>query len=282
MGPWRPFTDVKGVTAQPVTDFFQNNLLTRIVSAVVMIPPVLAAVYAGYPYFHVLVAAVAVAMAWEWRRIVAGGAFGVPGLLLAMGALASVVTATLGLYAEALALVALSGGLAAVVGGQRAWMALGAFYVGIPSIALVWVRGDAESGLLAVVWLLILVWAADSGAYAAGRLIGGPKMAPSISPNKTWAGLAGCGVGAAVAGTAVIHLAGGTGDGKAFLISGLIGLISQGGDLLESALKRRFGVKDSSNLIPGHGGVLDRVDALLAAVTAAAALSLLGVEGLIP
>ncbi len=80
------------------------------------------------------------------------------------------------------------------------WMAVGALYIGVPSLALIWIRSDWDNGLLAVIWLLVLVWAADSGAYAAGRLLGGPKMAPKTSPNKTWAGLAGCVVSAAIAG----------------------------------------------------------------------------------
>ncbi len=274
MGLSKPFTGVKGVTAQPVTEPRINNFVTRILSAMVMIPLVLAAVYLGFPYFHILIAAAVVAMAWEWRSIVGKEDFGSQGMVMTSGLLFAVLAASMDFYLYAVGLIGITALIMAGISRQSMWMAAGALYIGIPSLALIWIRSDGDNGLLAVIWLLILVWAADSGAYAAGRLIGGPKLAPSISPNKTWAGFVGCGVSAALAGALVAHFAGIDGIMTAFFISGVIGLISQGGDLLESGFKRHFGVKDSSNLIPGHGGVLDRVDALLAAVFAAGAVSL--------
>jgi phosphatidate cytidylyltransferase len=261
-----------------------------------MIPLVLGATYLGFPYFNIFIALAVVLMAWEWRRMISSGHFGYQGVILAVGLLGSVLIASYNAYLNAVFLtVGVGVVFIAVTAARRLfsglplhsdemnqavhpqnslWMAFGALYIGIPSLAFIWIRNDWENGLVAVVWLLVLVWAADSGAYAAGRLIGGPKMAPKISPNKTWAGLAGCVVSAAVAGGIVAHLAGFEGLIKFIAVSAFVGLISQGGDLVESAFKRHFKVKDSSNLIPGHGGVLDRVDALLAAVVAAALINL--------
>jgi phosphatidate cytidylyltransferase len=141
-------------------------------------------------------------------------------------------------------------------------------------ISLIWIRNDWNNGLLAVIWILVLVWASDSGAYAAGRLIGGPKMAPTISPNKTWAGLVGCVISAGIVGAVVAQSTYPDALYWLIAISALIGLVAQMGDLLVSAIKRHFGVKDTSALIPGHGGVLDRVDALLSAIFAAVLISL--------
>ena len=122
--------------------------------------------------------------------------------------------------------------------------------------------------MLAVLWLLLSVWSCDIGAFISGRSIGGPKLAPRISPNKTWAGLLG-GILAAVVASVLLALISGSGSIVLFAIHGaLLALISQCGDLAESSLKRRFDVKDSGNLIPGHGGILDRVDGVLFAAPA--------------
>ncbi len=207
-----------------------SQVTVRIAAAMVMIPPVLACVHFGYPVFNIFVAVLVALMAWEWWRLVGTGK-------------------------EA---------------GRPLWMVFGVFYIGLPALALLWVRGDGDEGRNTIYWLFALVWAADTGAYVAGKLIGGPKLAPSISPNKTWAGLAGCVTSAALVGVAVAYLSK-SGDYVILaVLSAAIGLVSQGGDLVESAIKRHFGVKDSSHLIPGHGGVLDRVDALLAAILVAA------------
>jgi phosphatidate cytidylyltransferase len=160
--------------------------------------------------------------------------------------------------------------------GLIGWRLVGALYIGIPCWALLSLRADPVAGRDTLFWLLAVVWAADTGAYTFGRLIGGPKLAPVISPNKTWAGLAGgigmaaiVGVGAALLldQAAVLTLAG---------LSALIGAVSQGGDLVESWVKRHFGVKDTGSIIPGHGGLLDRVDGLLTAAVGVAILSAVG------
>ena len=155
------------------------------------------------------------------------------------------------------------------------WAAFGPVYVGLSCLAILWLRDDSEPGLHGVLWLLGVVWAADSGAYAAGRLIGGPKLLPVVSPNKTWAGLGGAvGAGAGIGFALAIWLEARS-PALGALAGVLVGIVEQLGDLLESAVKRRFAVKDTSALIPGHGGLLDRVDGLMLAslLLAAAALA---------
>jgi phosphatidate cytidylyltransferase len=152
-------------------------------------------------------------------------------------------------------------------------LASGVCYLGPATLALIWMRGDNDIGRANVLFVLLVVWASDIGAYLAGRAIGGKLLAPLVSPGKTWSGAVGglcsamlVGAGAALlGGGAVLH---------GMLVAALLGIASQLGDLLESALKRHFGVKDSGRLIPGHGGLLDRLDGLLMAAPVAAALIL--------
>ncbi len=150
-------------------------------------------------------------------------------------------------------------------------LAAGAFYVGLPVTALVLLRAQ-EQGLLLTLWAMALVWACDTGAYFAGRAIGGPKLAPAISPNKTWAGFLG-GVAAATAFAFVLVAVFALPIGLAFATP-LLAALSQGGDLFESNLKRRAGVKDSGTLLPGHGGLMDRLDGLVVVAPVAALLVL--------
>jgi phosphatidate cytidylyltransferase len=163
---------------------------------------------------------------------------------------------------------------------QRNWSALGFIYAAVAEIASVLLRLDPVKGFAALVFVLVIVWVTDSGGYFAGRGIGGPKLWPRVSPKKTWAGAAGGFVASlAVAGAfAALDL------GKAgplLMISGVLSVVSQLGDLFESAVKRRFGVKDSSQIIPGHGGLLDRLDGFVAAVAMAALFGFLrgGADG---
>jgi phosphatidate cytidylyltransferase len=150
----------------------------------------------------------------------------------------------------------------------RGWLAAGPLYLGLPCALLIWLRADAIDGRETVLWLFIVVWASDIGAYLAGRTFGGPRLAPRISPGKTWSGAIGGLVIAGVVGCLVALAFGHEHPARALAIATLFSLIAQLGDLAESWLKRRFGVKDSGNLIPGHGGLLDRVDALLLAALA--------------
>ncbi len=154
--------------------------------------------------------------------------------------------------------------------GRVAWLVAGLIYIAVPCWALLYLRADPAHGRDTLLWLFAVVWAADTGAYAFGRLIGGARLAPVISPNKTWSGLIG-GIGMAGAAGGVTALILGT-PGLFNLAgwSAAIGAVSQAGDLVESCVKRHFGVKDTGAILPGHGGLFDRVDGLLAAAVAVA------------
>jgi phosphatidate cytidylyltransferase len=184
--------------------------------------------------------------------------------------------AALGRPREAVACVALGIVLAAVLARMRAaaslWASIGVALVGLPAVALVWLRSVPELGLDLLLWLLIVVWTTDTAAYVVGRRVGGPRLAPSISPGKTWSGLGGGVIGASLAS---VITAWALGYERLIQFAGLgavFAVLAQLGDLAESALKRRAGVKDSGSLIPGHGGVLDRVDGLLLTAPALALL----------
>jgi phosphatidate cytidylyltransferase len=153
-------------------------------------------------------------------------------------------------------------------------LAIGVPYLGLGAVALPWLRADPWAGLANTLFALAIVWGSDIGAYMVGRMVGGPRLAPAISPGKTWSGAAGGLVSAALAGLAVAAcLSSGFSPSHVIGLAIVLGIISQAGDLLESALKRHFGVKDSGRIIPGHGGLLDRIDALLAVAPAAAVLA---------
>lgn len=250
----------------------------RLASALVLIPATLGAVWFGGLAFAALIWLGGVLVAWEWSQIVEGKAFG-PGFWSLAG-LVSVIVAGNVIFGAATAIIGASAlGAAIVVAGlARAglnWWTLGGIvYVALPVLALLGLRGSVGLGLAATIWLLALVWAGDSAAYATGRLVGGPKLAPAISPGKTWSGAIGGLVASGSVGVIAALMIGGTSVVALGLASVVVGAIAQMGDLAESALKRYYAVKDSGNLIPGHGGVLDRVDALVFAAVAAAALGL--------
>ncbi len=166
-------------------------------------------------------------------------------------------------------------------GGRHAGVGMaarGLCYVLPTVVALIWLRGEADVGRANVLFLVLIVWASDIGAYLVGRLIGGPRLAPRVSPGKTWSGALGGLAAALVVGWAAT-LIWGVPAAPGIFVAGALGLISQGGDLFESALKRHFGVKDSGRIIPGHGGLLDRLDGLLAAAPAAGTLVLILGQG---
>ncbi len=219
-----------------------------------------------------LVAVGAAGLAWEWLTLFGLTPWRLPGLA-ALGpvVLATLVTAA-GLAGWAVA--ALAAGFAmAWAQERRPWLASGVVVIGLACMALVWLRADAVSGRANLLFLLVAVWASDVGGYAVGRLVGGPKLAPSISPGKTWSGSLGGLSLAAVLGEVVGQLLTASPFGRAALVALLLAVSAQAGDLLESALKRHFGVKDSGRLIPGHGGLLDRLDGMLAAALVTALLA---------
>ncbi len=205
-------------------------------------------------------------------RVVASGvvALALAGLCLAIGRIdAALVVLAIGLVAVAL-----------ISPERRNWTAAGFFYAAGAEIASVLVRLDSAKGFVALILVLLVVWVTDIGGYFAGRGIGGPKLWPRVSPKKTWAGAVGGFVASlVVAGGFAAFDLGKT--GPLLLLGAVLSVVSQLGDLFESAVKRRFGVKDSSHIIPGHGGLLDRLDGFVAAVVMAAIFGFLrgGADG---
>ncbi|KAF0139657.1 MAG: phosphatidate cytidylyltransferase [Rhodospirillaceae bacterium] len=249
----------------------------RIISALVMLPLVVGAVWLGGPVFDSMTAFCAVVMAWEWNAMVKGR-FGGAGFITALaGAGAVMVAATYPL----IALLVAGGGavIAGLVGRGSVWLAAGTLYIALPCTALVWLR--AVHGLETLLWLFLVVWVTDIGAYSVGRWIGGPRLAPAISPGKTWSGAVG-GLFAAMGagGTLAVLPDFAVPWTVMVVVSAGLSVVAQGGDLVESKIKRHFGVKDSSRLIPGHGGVLDRVDGVLAAAPVVAGSALISGGGI--
>jgi phosphatidate cytidylyltransferase len=255
--------------------------MTRVIVAIVLAPAAIAIAYAGGWMWTALVTLAAIGLYVEWLMIVGAGrktgvvasgviALAIAGLCLTLGR----IDASLG--ASALGLVA----VALLSPERRSWIATGFFYAAAAEIGSMLVRLDQAWGFVALMLILLVVWVTDIGGYFAGRGIGGPKLWPRVSPKKTWAGAVG-GFAASLL-VAEAFVAFGLGDsGPTLLLGAVLSIVSQLGDLFESAVKRRFGVKDSSHIIPGHGGLLDRLDGYVAAVVLAAIFGFLrgGVDG---
>jgi phosphatidate cytidylyltransferase len=264
---------VSGATAK------WGDLLPRTLSAVFMIPIVLAMVFYGGVWFQLLVAIAGVLMAREYVAIADNGN-DLQFALHALGALAAVIAfpvagvmLTLVIMAALIVLSNLHLNMRQVA--VTMWQRIGVGYVALPALALMIVRGNSAGGLMAALFLLLLVWSADTFAYFAGRIIGGPKLAPKLSPKKTWAGLGGAAAGAALVAAGFLFFGKASGAAPFILLAVFLAVFEQGGDILESALKRAHNIKDSGNLILGHGGMLDRVDGLMAVFVAAALIGCL-------
>lgn len=252
------------------------DLRTRLVPALGAGLVAVAFVWLGGIWLALAAAAAVVVMVLEWRRITAGTGGRVQGAPYAAAAAGSVVLSALAPFWVAAAV--LIGGAAAAMAldlgrGRRAaglWSLAGALYIGAAGIALVALRGFEPFGLLTIVWVVLVVIATDVGGYFAGRMIGGPKLWRRVSPNKTWAGTIGGIVLAALVGGLFDWVALGDDYLQICALSAIAAMVSQAGDLAESALKRRFGVKDSGTIMPGHGGLLDRLDGQIPAILIAA------------
>lgn len=265
--------------------FDWRNLGVRLLSALVLAPAAVLAAWFGGPAFLMVVGVGAALLAIEWAMMSAPRT---PTRLAAV-ITAFVVGAVCVLYsghpfiAWVVALVGAGAAAAAarIVGARTGDAGFGVLYLAAPALALIWLRGPSadEAGRWWTLLVLTVAWAADGAAFLIGSTLRGPKVWPRISPNKTWSGLVGgvaAGAGAAWGMTSiwgvVVH-SGPRPDALAVtLAGGLVALATMAGDFLESMLKRRFGVKDSGDLIPGHGGLLDRVDGLMTAVLAVAAI----------
>ncbi len=263
----------------------RSDLPTRFAAAIVMVAVAILATWTGGWAFRALVAAAAVVMVIEWMQMhrvarpwaMAGAILLAAVLLGAFEYLYPAAEAPLIADAQTLAPNWIGFGaialLAAAIGvaTRRGVTAVGILYVGIPSFALLSLGWVWE---MLVFWAFIVTWATDILAYFAGRGIGGPKLAPRISPNKTWAGLAGGVAGAALFGWLTARFF--EMEPLFHWLGGPMGLLAQGGDLYESWVKRRAGVKDSGTMLPGHGGVLDRLDGLLAVALATTLILMAG------
>ena len=249
-----------------------SNLQLRIVSGVILAAVVLVATWAGGIWFRILAVAIGAGIWVEWKEITGRKPANLVARLAELGLIASFAAILIpvpaiwvlaGLVASlALALVAYFGNRA--VG----WMAPGILYSGLPALSLAYLRGEASHGLFIVLFLFAIVWATDIFAYFVGRSLGGPKLAPSISPGKTWSGAVGGAAAAVAAGLCVAMISGPWGNPSLVFLILAVSIVSQCGDLFESWVKRKFGVKDSGTIIPGHGGVMDRVDGLAVAAVA--------------
>lgn len=266
-----------------------SDLRTRVVSAAILAPLAIGAIWIGGPVWSAVILALAAGLSIEWVHVCGENPRDLAGIALPAVVLAAGAAAMAGQERAALLLLALGAAAICLAGprgparlrGRTLFVAGGAAYVGLACVCMLWLR-DADAGRANVLFMMFVVWASDVGAYAAGRLIGGPKLAPRISPKKTWSGALGGIAAAILVGLAVAAaVAGPAGLGVAAGIAALLAAVSQAGDLAESLLKRRFGVKDSGRLIPGHGGLLDRLDGVLAAAPMTAMLALLTGPGVV-
>ncbi|MEJ6594353.1 phosphatidate cytidylyltransferase [Parasphingorhabdus sp.] len=236
-----------------------NELQTRIIVGVILIVAAVLAEYFGGIFLWLLVVLMALGIMSEWARLT--GRLG--SRMLAMYAL-SVPLAIMSPWAAGPSFLALGliigAAMFVAVFDRSLKLAAGVFYAGLPALAIIYIR-DIDNGILIVFWTLALVWATDIGAYFSGRAIGGPKLAPQYSPNKTWAGLIG-GVALTAAVSYFLHLYWGL-PFYLVLLSIPLAVLAQMGDLFESWLKRKAGAKDSGAIFPGHGGVMDRLDGLI-------------------
>ena len=271
----------EGEAARAAVEKPSRNLVMRVIVAAVLAPLAIGIAYVGGVFWIALVTLAVIGLYVEWlmviglareMRVVACGivALAIAGVCLAMGRIEiALVILGIGLLATPL-----------IAPERRNWVAAGFLYAAAAQTASILVRFDAAKGFVALMFVLLVVWVTDSGGYFAGRGIGGPKLWPRVSPKKTWAGaIGGFAAGLIVAACFAALDLGRT--GPLLLLGGMLSIVSQLGDLFESAVKRRFGVKDSSHVIPGHGGLLDRLDGFVAAIVVAAIFGLLraGVDG---
>ena len=255
-----------GWVARLGEDFAARLLTSLVVGTVAAI-----FTFSGPTPFAILAVAVALLVSWEWGRLVHGPDAGILvavqiGTVAVAGLLAASLSPGLGLLALPIGAILAT---LLTLGRNSFLSAAGVFYAGFPAVAAIWLRSDAALGLQAMIFLIVVVATADTAAFLCGRLMGGPLLGPRISPNKTWAGFIGALIASAIVGGLFWLAVPGSSVFRLAATGAVLALVAQAGDLAESALKRRFGAKDAGSILPGHGGVMDRVDGLLAAVAAA-------------
>ncbi len=256
-----------------------SDLTQRLVSALVLAAIVLTITWSGPLPFALLIAVGAGILCWEWAKMVRGTDFDELLVIHVIAVVAACALVAMGQYSVALLVLLIGPAAKFVFSANRdaknlGISLLGVPYIGLPVIAMIWLRGDLNYGFYAILYLFITVWTVDIFAYISGRSFGGPKFAPRISPKKTWSGFIGGVSAGAIAGALFGAYIGNTSLLVIGFVSLVIGVVSQIGDLFESAFKRHFNIKDASNLIPGHGGLFDRVDGLMFGALVAALIAI--------
>jgi phosphatidate cytidylyltransferase len=254
-----------------------GELLLRVCSALVLVPIAIGTAYLGGWPFAVFWGLAAMGVLWEWISLVARSDHRT--VLMTGGAslaLAVALVATGHLLAAVIVLAISTLGVAALAPAKwRTWIAAGVPYAGALGVAPVALRSDSEDGFLAVIFLFAIVWTTDVVAYFSGRAIGGPKLMAEVSPKKTWSGAIGGTLAAVIVAFVLAKVMALSGLFAIAMLAVVLSICAQGGDLFESFLKRRFGAKDSGHLIPGHGGLMDRLDGFITASVVAALIGLL-------
>lgn len=239
-----------------------NSIIKRIITALILIPVTIGVLYSGFPYVQIMALVFGGMMAWEWANMVPNKGTGVYGIAYALSVAAAIMFPSALGTAIVIVGAAVLVWLKAVKEKRRALLTLGVLYISVGIGSVVWLYSTV--GFLDTMWFLLMVWGVDTGGYLVGSTLKGPKLAPKISPNKTWSGLLGgvllsvlVSIAYSYAFTEHMHVM------FYAVLGGVIAVIAQIGDLVESHIKRTLGIKDSSNLIPGHGGAFDRVDGLI-------------------
>ncbi|MGA7388992.1 MAG: phosphatidate cytidylyltransferase [Pseudolabrys sp.] len=254
-----------------------NNLALRIVSAAILTPLALLTAYLGGWPFALFWGVAAIAVLWEWVVLVAGPSYR---MIFSGCAVAVAIAGFVGWLGRPIAAL-LMVGLGALAGAifappeRRLWVTVGIVYAGAMLLAPTFLRSDDVYGFVAIVLVFAVVWTTDILGYFAGRTFGGPKLLPAVSPKKTWSGAIAGTVGAMITALVVAGLFGLSTKLAIVVIALVLSVLAQVGDLFESWVKRQFGAKNSSHLIPGHGGVMDRLDGFWAAVVAGCLIGLL-------
>jgi phosphatidate cytidylyltransferase len=270
------------MSASPVDDRFSaphTDMRTRLISGSVLFAAAMIATYLGGAVFAAVMSLVAALVMYEWAgvtRLTGAGPFRAvrPAAIGVVAAAVFAMPLDPMVAVSALLVAVLASALVAAIEPRFVWLPAGVAYAGLPAMAFIELRGVDVHGLVAVIFVFCIVTATDSVAYLVGRNVGGPKLWPRVSPKKTWSGALGGAAAGVAAGLLVALVAGLDGLPVLAFLALSLSVVSQGGDLFESAVKRHFGAKDSGTIIPGHGGVMDRVDGMAAAALLAAAIGM--------